>query len=223
MQSGRGESSSNRFAKKCWGTESFLKCFPAGIYTLMESGWRIWQEYGTKTMQTDWVGTEKATDWHGQWHEEGNAGSDYFKMSPHRHQMKVGNEMSIHAPSTLAPRILCTGSESSKTTKPKLGSFPPTPLVLIRSSTTLPYAGTWTKRYPGGRTRRYRKLRTRKRKRSYSWRTPWAQPRRCRAGGCRQKAGGCRGTARSVCCPRRRSQGLFHLEAVTNPPKITTF
>lgn len=39
----------------------------------------------------------------------------------------------------LAPRILCTGSESSKTTNPKLGSFPPTPLVFIRSSTTFPY------------------------------------------------------------------------------------
>lgn len=49
-------------------------------------------------------------------------------------------KMSIHAPSTLAPRIFCTGSESSKTTNPKLGSFPPTPLVLIRSSTTFPYA-----------------------------------------------------------------------------------
>lgn len=48
--------------------------------------------------------------------------------------------MLIHAPCTLAPRILCTGSDSSKTTNPKLGSFPPTPLVLIRSSTTFPYA-----------------------------------------------------------------------------------
>lgn len=55
-------------------------------------------------------------------------------------RMKVGNEISIHAPSTLAPRILCTGSESSKTTNPKLGNFPPTPFVLIRSSTTFPYA-----------------------------------------------------------------------------------
>lgn len=60
-------------------------------------------------------------------------------VSPNHHQ-KVGNEVSIHAPSTFAPRILCTGSESSKTTNPKLGSFPPTPLVLIRSSTTVPYA-----------------------------------------------------------------------------------
>lgn len=55
--------------------------------------------------------------------------------------------MSIHAPSTLAPRILCTGSESSKTTNPKLGSFPPTPLVLIRSSTTFPYAAKGGKKY----------------------------------------------------------------------------
>lgn len=42
--------------------------------------------------------------------------------------------------STLAPRISCTGSGLSKTTNPKLGSFPPTPLVLIRSSRTFPYA-----------------------------------------------------------------------------------
>lgn len=46
----------------------------------------------------------------------------------------------VHINSTLAARILCTGSESSKTTNPKLGSFPPTPLVLIRSSNTFPYA-----------------------------------------------------------------------------------
>lgn len=59
--------------------------------------------------------------------------------------MKVGIEMLIYAPYTFAPRILCTGSESSKTTNPKLGSFPPTPLVFIRSSTTFPYAATLTK------------------------------------------------------------------------------
>lgn len=41
---------------------------------------------------------------------------------------------------TLTPKILCTGSESSKTTKPKLGIFPPVPLVLIRNSTTFPNA-----------------------------------------------------------------------------------
>lgn len=39
---------------------------------------------------------------------------------------------------TFAIKILWTGSESSKTTKPKFGSFPPTPLVLMRSSTTFP-------------------------------------------------------------------------------------
>lgn len=39
---------------------------------------------------------------------------------------------------TFATKILWTGSESSNTTKPKLGSFPPTPLVFMRSSTTFP-------------------------------------------------------------------------------------
>lgn len=42
---------------------------------------------------------------------------------------------------TFATRIRWTGSESSNTTKPKLGSFPPTPLVLMRSSTTFPKPG----------------------------------------------------------------------------------
>lgn len=39
---------------------------------------------------------------------------------------------------TFATKILWTGSESSNTTNPKLGSFPPTPFVLMRSSTTFP-------------------------------------------------------------------------------------
>jgi hypothetical protein len=38
---------------------------------------------------------------------------------------------------TLLLRIFCTGSESSNTTKPKLGSFPP---LLILSSRTVPYS-----------------------------------------------------------------------------------
>lgn len=38
---------------------------------------------------------------------------------------------------TLLLRIFCTGSESSNTTKPKFGSFPP---LLIRSSRTVPYS-----------------------------------------------------------------------------------
>lgn len=39
---------------------------------------------------------------------------------------------------TLLLRIFCTGSESSNTTKPKFGSFPP---LLILSSRTVPYSG----------------------------------------------------------------------------------
>ena len=42
---------------------------------------------------------------------------------------------------TFATKIRWTGSESSNTTKPKLGSFPPTPLVFMRSSTTFPKPG----------------------------------------------------------------------------------
>lgn len=42
---------------------------------------------------------------------------------------------------TFATKIRWTGSESSNTTNPKLGSFPPTPLVLMRSSTTFPKPG----------------------------------------------------------------------------------
>lgn len=42
---------------------------------------------------------------------------------------------------TFATRIRWTGSESSNTTNPKLGSFPPTPLVFMRSSTTFPKPG----------------------------------------------------------------------------------
>lgn len=38
---------------------------------------------------------------------------------------------------TLLLRIFCTGSESSNTTKPKFGSFPP---LLILSSRTVPYS-----------------------------------------------------------------------------------
>lgn len=42
---------------------------------------------------------------------------------------------------TFATKIRWTGSESSNTTNPKLGSFPPTPLVFMRSSTTFPKPG----------------------------------------------------------------------------------
>jgi len=42
---------------------------------------------------------------------------------------------------TFATKIRWTGSESSNTTNPKFGSFPPTPFVFMRSSTTFPKPG----------------------------------------------------------------------------------
>lgn len=136
-------------------------------------------------------------------------------------RMKVGNEMSIHAPSTLAPRILCTGSGSSKTTNPKLGSFPPTPLVLIRSSTTFPYAARKKIlcyliifiQTVDVFTAHTQVLLF---KETYSWRNLWARSHQCHVGGCQQKAGGCLGNGQSACCPCHRIQSLpCHLQDKT--------
>lgn len=58
--------------------------------------------------------------------------------------------MSLRRCVTLLLRIFCTGSESSNTTKPKFGSFPP---LLILSSRTVPYSvhrgqGHYSHKYP---------------------------------------------------------------------------
>ena len=58
--------------------------------------------------------------------------------------------MSLSRCVTLLLRIFCTGSESSNTTKPKFGSFPP---LLILSSRTVPYSvhrgrGHYSHKYP---------------------------------------------------------------------------
>lgn len=59
-------------------------------------------------------------------------------MVQHPRKVNIKNiVISLRSCRTLLLRIFWTGSESSNTTNPKFGSFPP---LLIRSSRTVPYS-----------------------------------------------------------------------------------